>query len=127
MMERVYNDKISKKANESLAKRAHTVRAEKRILLIAGIILVSILILLGSSMNAFASSRTRNELHKYYTSIEVNPGDTLWNISEDYVIDHVMSREDFIDEVCRLNNISEKDILHSGQYLIVAYYSTEEK
>lgn len=125
-MERVYNDKISQRANECLARRACKVRAEKRMIVIIGIIVVSLLILLGSSISAFASSRSPKTLHKYYTSIQIEQGDTLWTLADDYIIDGVMSKEEFIDEVCQINRISENDILHSGRSIVVAYYSAEE-
>ena len=31
----------------------------------------------------------------------------------------------FIDEVCELNGISKDNTLHSGEYLVVSYYSPE--
>lgn len=126
-MRRVYNDKISARANESLAKRKYTVQMEKRLIAIISIIVISVLILIGSSINAFANSRSEEAFYKYYTSIRIEKGDTLWNIADDYIIDGMVSREDFISEVCQLNRISENDILHSGDYIVIAYYSTEKK
>ena len=47
---------------------------------------------------------------KYYTSIEVQSGDTLWSNA-------------YIDEVCSINKISQNEI-HAGQYLTIPYYSS---
>ena len=54
-MRRVYNEKISRKANDSLNQRARKVMIQKRVIAIAGILIVSVLILLGSSIRTFAS------------------------------------------------------------------------
>jgi cell division protein YceG involved in septum cleavage len=124
----MYNDKISARANASLAKRARVVSAQKRMIALVSIAVLAILILLGSSIRAFASSKAvEAPKYKYYTSIQVEKGDSLWSIAGDYAIDGVMSRQDFIDEVCALNQISPKDTLRSGDHLIVMYYSDEEK
>ena len=47
-MRRVYNEKISQKANDSLNQRARKVMIQKRVIAIACILIVSLLILLGS-------------------------------------------------------------------------------
>jgi len=124
-MRRMYNEKISVQANENLFKRERTVRVERRVIAISAIIFISLLILIGSSISAFANSRSGSTYHKYYTSIQLEKGDTLWTIADDYVIDGLMSKEDFINEVCQLNKISENDILHSGDYIVIAYYSPD--
>ena len=127
---------MKKNKNKNYGREHRSVRTEvicskdlnrRRIMIAVGTILVCILVLLGSRIRALASSENAADFHKYYTSITVEPGDNLWSLSEDYVIDHVMNREQFIREVCRLNHISENDVLHSGQTLAIAYYSTEEK
>jgi cell division protein YceG involved in septum cleavage len=102
--------------------------AQKRILILIALAVISSVIVLCCSIRAFASSRSASaSLHKYYTSISVEKGDSLWSIAGDYTMDGVMSREEFIDEVCELNNISDKDSLRSGEHLVVMYYSTEVK
>jgi cell division protein YceG involved in septum cleavage len=102
--------------------------AQKRILVLIVLAIISSVIILCCSIRAFASSRkSAKDLHKYYTSISVEKGDSLWSIAGDYTKDGVMSREDFIDEVCELNNISDQDSLRSGEHLVVMYYSTDVK
>lgn len=62
--------------------------------------------------------------YKYYTSIQIQKGDTLWNIASDYVTDDYASINDYIEEICEINHIEDSDI-HSGQYLTIPYYSNE--
>lgn len=88
------------------------------------ILIAMLLILLGSSIRTFASSRTDGQgtMQKYYTSIRIEPGDTLWNIANSYVTAE-MSKKEFINEVCQLNHMDKDDILRSGDYIVVMYYS----
>ena len=125
-MKRTYNDKISLKANESLARRAQKAQMEKRLIVVIGIIVISLGILLGSSISAFASAREKARIHKYYTSIQLRQGDSLCKLAGEYASTD-QSEQEFIDEVCEVNGISESNILHSGQYLVVPYYSDVEQ
>ena len=52
-------------------------------------------------------------------------GDSLWSLADQYAASDRTSRAQFIDEVCELNGISEDNTLHSGEYLVVSYYSPE--
>ena len=126
-MMRVYNDKLSERVNAQLNRRERTVRIQKRFLAIAGILLVSILILLGTSIRAFASSHDDSKpVYKYYTSVMVESGDTLWSLADEYIDEYGIDKTDYIKEVCELNHL-QNDEIHSGEYLVVAYYSTERR
>ena len=124
---RKYNHKISEKANESLRKREVTVRRQKGILAIAIIAVVALGILLGTSMNALASSdKDIASYNKYYVSIRVESGDTLWTIADEYVDGFNIEKSEYIEEVCQINEISKNDI-HAGDYIVVPYYSQDIK
>lgn len=60
---------------------------------------------------------------KYYTSIEVQSGDTLWSIASDHITEEYSDMNAYIDEVCSINKISQDEI-HAGQYLTIPYYSS---
>ena len=60
---------------------------------------------------------------KYYTSIEVQSGDTLWSIASDHITEEYCDMNAYIDEVCSINKISQNEI-HAGQYLTIPYYSS---
>ena len=124
---RKYNHKISERANESLRKREAIVRRQRGLLAIAIILVVALGILLGSSMNAMASSeKDISSYNKYYVSIRVESGDTLWTIADEYVEGFNLSKSDYIKEVCQINSISE-DNIHAGDYIVVPYYSQDIK
>lgn len=57
-MKRVYNEKISPRANESLTRREHTVQTQKRMIVLVCILVIFAVILIGNSIITFAGSRT---------------------------------------------------------------------
>lgn len=75
-------------------------------------------ILFGSIKAQAASAETS---YKYYTSIQVQKGDTLWKIANSYITEEYDSVNDYIEEICSINHISHD--IHSGQYLTIPYYS----
>lgn len=124
---RKYNHKISERANESLKKREAVVRRQKSILAVAVIVVVAFGILLGNSINAMASAdKDVASYNKYYVSVRVQSGDTLWTIADEYVDGFNIEKTDYITEVCQINEISENDI-HAGDYIVVPYYSQDVK
>lgn len=62
---------------------------------------------------------------KYYTSIEIKYGDTLWTIAERYMDATYYNRNSYIDELKSINHIHEEDEIIAGKMLIIPYYSTE--
>ena len=81
------------------------------------------------SYHAIISHATENNTEvsfKYYKSIEINTGDSLWAIAETYAGEQYTSTQDYIDEVMHINHLSDESLI-AGQYLIVPYYSTEYK
>ncbi len=66
------------------------------------------------------------EMYKYYTSYEIQPGDTLISIAEKYSVNGNISVRDYISEVKR-DNYLKSDRIISGNHLIISYYSDEKK
>lgn len=64
--------------------------------------------------------------YKYYTSYEIQPGDTLTSIAEKYTADTQVSVSEYIGEV-KKNNQLTSDKITSGKNIIIAYYSDEHK
>ena len=59
---------------------------------------------------------------KYYTSIQIEAGDTLWAIANEYITDEYADMDTYMKEVCAINHITEDEI-HAGQYLVIPYYA----
>jgi LysM repeat protein len=64
--------------------------------------------------------------YKYYTSVQIEPGDSLWSIANQYAAQTELSINDYIKEVKALNNLSS-DKITAGQKLMVFYISSEYK
>jgi hypothetical protein len=79
----------------------------------------------GSFLSKAKNKAPEVTYYKYYTSIEIQPGDTLWDLADEF-LEYYESKEVYIQEVSQLNSIKDGKII-SGQTLIMPYYSTEYK
>ena len=63
---------------------------------------------------------------KYYTSITVAYGETLWDIADEYIdYNKYKNKNEYIAEVQSINHLKDTDAIRSGQSLIIPYYSSE--
>ena len=58
---------------------------------------------------------------KQYTSIQIQPGDSLWSIASVYADGHYSSMQEYIDEVKFINELSS-DTIHAYEYLLIPHY-----
>lgn len=72
----------------------------------------------GPALNAQSEHVTT----KYFTTIEVKAGDTLWDIAQEYQSDEYSSTEAYLDEIRSINHIVGDEIT-SGCYLTIPYYA----
>lgn len=106
-------------------KRRRQVYLKKLSLCLAAFILVAGLsIALGSNLVDAHDTTSGDTEYKYYKSIELVYGDTLWDIAEEYMNDDYDSIYDYIDELKAINGL-ESDDIHASRYLTVIYYDKE--
>ena len=74
-----------------------------------------------------AQKKADSNSYKYYTSVEVKPGDTLTSIAKKYITPEYASVSEYVDEICKYNHIGSGDKIHAGKYISVMYYSDEIK
>lgn len=103
-----------------MTKQEKIVKQRKQILLVTIIVLVAVIGILGFSISSKADESKK--VYKYYTSYEVQPGDTLWTIADNYLTPENNDKAAYINEIKRINHLLDDDIT-SGQYIVVAYYS----
>lgn len=97
------------------------------ILCMAVILLASILIALHTDRVAGAAPGSEEALYKYYTTVTVEKGETLWDIAvENYSDRYYDSISDYIAEVKEMNGL-DSDTIHEGAKLVIVYFSTEYK
>lgn len=106
----------------SIFKKGFSVR-NKGIFLLCMLFFVSLL-LFGAMVRA-DNVEEAHSLYKYYTSVPIHPGDTLWGIASEYCHDSVNLRT-YMEELRQINHL-KNDEIHAGRYLTVIYYSEEYK
>ena len=96
----------------------------RRISLIAFILCAGITIGLSAGrIFSHAESLDNAHYYRYYKSVMIMPGDTLYSIADSYN-ENYDSVESHIDEIRYTNHLHD-DTIYAGEYLIVPYYSTE--
>lgn len=86
----------------------------KRFTAFLSIVILACIMITGSAMGFFTASS--KDVTKY-TTIQVQAGDTLWNLAKVYGNDHKDIRE-VIYDICKLNNVSAES-LKAGQYITI--------
>ena len=114
----IWNKRKIEKRNRMIKKLAWKVGV---VVLLAVGILVGILVFSNS-----AKAKEEKVYYKYYTAIEVMPGDTLTSIAKDH-LEGYDSVSEYIEEVKYMNSIRNANSIRSGQIIHIPYYSTEIK
>lgn len=119
---------MSREQMISKRKRSAQVLQQKVMLIIAAIALIILCSsVFGGLLTSAHGSRSEEPVnYKYYKSIEIESGDTLWSIAETYMTDEYSSVGDYVEELKSINSLSSEEI-HEDQYLTVAYYDTQFK
>ena len=74
-----------------------------------------------SLMYVMAEEETSDLPERFYTSIRLEEGDTLWSIAQAYYRNSDESIEDYVRELRQINSLSD-DHIDAGHYLTVRYY-----
>jgi len=77
------------------------------------------------SFSAHAKDKENQPSFKYFKSIEVSSGDTLWSIANEHIDNaHYKNTKEYIAEVKKMNSLTSNQII-AGRHIIIPYYSTE--
>lgn len=116
---RIKNNKI---------RRQRIVRRQYGLILAALTFILIATVFMRMSFSSGAQSDEYTHEFKYYQSIVIHSGDTLWSIaSENYNDLHYNSLNEYMNEICSINCISNSNVLKAGENLIIPYYSQEFK
>lgn len=106
-------------------KRRKQVAKQKMMLLLAITLIITVgSIVYGTIFSSAKDPATDIPQYKYYKSIVIEQGDSLWSIANEYSTDAYQSNQEYIDEVKQINGLSSETI-HEGQHLLIVYYDTE--
>ena len=105
-------------------------RKNRRNIFHSGIISLILIIMCSCYFGSFFSSAhdeiTVNEIkkEKYYKSIEIEEGDSIWKIASDNMSNEYDSIYEYISEILSINNMNilTADHIQEGDYLTIAYY-----
>ncbi len=73
-------------------------------------------------LNARAEEKASHSLNRYYTSVQLRQGDSLWDIARQYRAGSGYSCQEYVEELKRMNGLKSEQI-HSGEYLTVVYFA----
>lgn len=104
----------------------HTVRKNLRKLFTGVILIFTICISFGAFLVSAHEKSGNQNVYTYYKSIEIQPGDTLWEIAENTMPDEHGSVAEYVQQLKDMNNLSS-DKIYSGQNLIISYNDTDYK
>ena len=99
----------------------------RRVFILAGIAVVLVLVFTLSyhALLSQANTELGDVSYKYFTSVQIEPGDTLWTLADRYADkEHYVSQDQYIAEVMSMNHLDDENI-YAGNYLILPYYSAD--
>lgn len=117
--------KVSRKKAERRCRRYRRYRRYMATGFMAGVVTVMLVLVICFGLGSFYSSAQEEpESLKYYKSLEIKDGDSLWSIAEEYMNDNYESIYDYMAELVELNQLEDYEIDHlqEGDYLTVVYY-----
>ena len=104
-------------------RRQRQLQKNVTLFIMAAVLVIFFSITLGSIF-AYAESAEQEQSFKYYTSIEVKYGETLWSIAEQNMDGHYSDINAYIKEVQKINHLAD-DQIKAGQYIIIPYFTNE--
>ena len=119
----VHTNTRTEQRGNSPAARRHSFRPVSVLcLLTASAFLFGLILFGGITLNNRNAMKPSVAGTKYFASIEIQFGDSLWSIADKYLTDHSpQARDAYIAELKRMNHLSG-DRITAGNYLTVFYY-----
>lgn len=129
----LYNDpryfsKSEVRIRANKLRRQRIFRRQVMILLSVVALLLFSFLFFSNTISTDAQSEDYAPEFKYYTTVTIHTGDTLWSIaSEHFSPDHYDDLSSYIGEICSINKLSLDSVVNAGECLIVPYYEADFK
>lgn len=94
----------------------------KKYLLILAVSVMILSCFFGKTLVVASGEEKNVSLNRYYTSITVKNGDSLWSIAETYNKGSGMEIRKYIDEVRKMNHLAT-DSIKAGDSLVIVYFA----
>ena len=106
-------------------RRRNRREGRKRILISVAFMIAILMISLHTFSLVGKAQGDKEQQYKYYTSVRLNYGDTLWSVASKYMDKEHYDHLSYIAEVKKINHITDGDDVVAGKMIIVPYYSSE--
>ncbi len=117
------NRSKNNRSKNNRSKNSRSSKINRSTIMISAIALAALIVIISLSISFNASAETTSiDTHKFFTSIEVKEGDTLWSIATKYISPEYQNINTYIDELKQMNNLKD-DTIHAGNCIIVSYYN----
>ena len=103
--------------------RAQIIVRNRKIMLGVAV-LISILFAFIFFSNRAAAENSRR-VNVFYSSYEIQPGDTLWSIADQFMTPEYSDKSAYISNIKKLNHMLDDNITE-GNFIIVEYYQYED-
>ena len=112
----------TQKKREKLQKKRRQQVARQKLMLL---LILTTFISVGSVACSTFFCKAKNPasdvtIQKYYKSITIEQGDSLWSIAQEYRTEDYDNTQEYIDELMQINGLTSETI-HEGQHLIIVY------
>lgn len=97
-----------------------------RFIIVTAALVLTVSFLFGNIFVFAKSDQTQMISYKYFTSVKIQSGDTLWDLAQTYYSNEYESLTDYIEDVKKINSLTS-DSIHAGKYLMIPYYSEHVK
>ena len=114
----------SRKQNISKVQKDSVFSRRTAVAVVAGLLICAFFT--GMNLLHSQAQEKTSPYHKYYTSIRIQKGDSLWSIAESYKTHSGKSTAEYVHDLRQMNSLSD-DTIHAGNYLTVYYYDLELK
>ena len=122
----VYRESYEVRRDRIFAKQKARQKREAVIRFLLGcFVILAVLVVTFHVFTLKGKAQSSEQKFKYYTSVQLQSGDTLWDLADQYMDKEMNTRTSFIAEVKSINHISDENEIIAGKLLIVPYYSTE--
>lgn len=94
----------------------------KKTLILLAVLAMVMSCIFGKTLVMASAEESAPSGQRYYTSIEIQKGDTLWSIAGTYRKGSGMNTKEYIRELKQMNRLLSDDI-QAGEFLTIVYYS----
>lgn len=113
-----------------MSKNNYKNNRKRKSTFISGIVSLLLIIICSCFFGSFFSSAHAEhspeapQRIKYYKSIEIKKGDSLWKIAEENIPNEYDSIVEYLDEIISINNLDSvsADLIREGDYLTIVYF-----